>query len=201
MISIRKIYEMILQKIISLEAAISIPATPSKLRMLCLKAMGVKTSGHVWVAKNTWICNPEFLNLGNRVCIGEDSQVVCYAPVTIGDDFLSSSGLYINSGSHDVTTLMPILLPITIGDRVWCGMRVTICAGVTIGDDVVIGAGSVVTKSLPSGCVAYGVPAKPVRQIDRSQVEEFSRAFCQAPLRERVYWKLNTWMKNNIEQH
>jgi serine acetyltransferase len=46
---------------------------------------------------------------------------------------------------------------------------VTICAGVEIGDDVVIGAGSVVTKSLASNCIAYGVPAKPVRSLERPE--------------------------------
>ena len=102
-----------------------------------------------------------------------------HAPIFIGDDFISSSGLYINSGTHDVNTLMPSYEPIKIGNRVWCGMRVTICAGVSIGDDVVIGAGALVTKSLPSGYLAYGVPAKPVRKLERGNIESLYSGFNQ----------------------
>jgi len=50
-----------------------------------------------------------------------------------------------------------------IGDRVWVGANVTILKGVTIGDDAVIGAGSVVTKDIPSRAIAVGSPAKVLR--------------------------------------
>jgi maltose O-acetyltransferase len=50
-----------------------------------------------------------------------------------------------------------------LGDSVWVGTKSTIVGGVTIGDDVVIGANSVVTKDIPSHCVAAGVPAKVIR--------------------------------------
>lgn len=56
--------------------------------------------------------------------------------------------------------------PVVIGDRVWIGASVTILGGVSIGDDAVIGAGSVVTGDIPASCVAYGVPCKVVRAID-----------------------------------
>lgn len=55
--------------------------------------------------------------------------------------------------------------PITIGDRVWIGGNVTILPGVTIGDEAVIGAGSVVTKDIPSGVVAVGNPCRVLRKI------------------------------------
>ena len=44
----------------------------------------------------------------------------------------------------------------------------TVCAGVTVGDDVIIGAGAVVVRDLPDGCVAVGVPARPVRELPRA---------------------------------
>ena len=50
--------------------------------------------------------------------------------------------------------------PITLGDNVWLGGDVTILPGVTIGSNTVIGAGSVVTKDIPSGVVAVGNPCK-----------------------------------------
>jgi maltose O-acetyltransferase len=56
--------------------------------------------------------------------------------------------------------------PITVGDNVWLGSGVIVCPGVTIGDDTVVGAGAVVTRDLPAGVVAMGVPARVMREID-----------------------------------
>ncbi|MBR0400740.1 MAG: sugar O-acetyltransferase [Mogibacterium sp.] len=53
-----------------------------------------------------------------------------------------------------------------IGRRVWIGAGTVICPGVTIGDDTVIGAGSVVTRDIPSGVVAYGNPCRVIRSVD-----------------------------------
>ncbi|MCD7887822.1 MAG: sugar O-acetyltransferase, partial [Clostridiales bacterium] len=56
-------------------------------------------------------------------------------------------------------------IPITIGSRVWLGGNVVVLPGVTVGDDAVIGAGSVVTKDIPAGWIAAGNPCKLIRQI------------------------------------
>ena len=55
--------------------------------------------------------------------------------------------------------------PITIADNVWLGGGVIVCPGVTIGQDTVVGAGAVVTRDLPAGVVAAGVPARARREI------------------------------------
>lgn len=55
--------------------------------------------------------------------------------------------------------------PITLHDNVWLGAGVIVLPGVTIGADTVVGAGSVVTKDLPSGVVAVGTPARVVRDL------------------------------------
>ncbi len=57
---------------------------------------------------------------------------------------------------------------IVIGSNCWIASNVTICAGAKIGNNCVIGAGSVVTGTIPDGYIAYGVPAKPIRMIDES---------------------------------
>ena len=58
--------------------------------------------------------------------------------------------------------------PVTIGDNVWIASGVTICGGVHIGNNVVIGAGSVVTRDIPDGYLAFGVPCKPYRKINEN---------------------------------
>ena len=55
--------------------------------------------------------------------------------------------------------------PITVGNNVWFGAGVHVMPGVSIGNDVVIAAGSIVTKDIPSGVIAGGVPCKVIREI------------------------------------
>jgi acetyltransferase-like isoleucine patch superfamily enzyme len=57
--------------------------------------------------------------------------------------------------------------PTAIGDRVWIGANVSILKGVNIGNQSVIGAGSVVTRNIPPGVVAVGVPAKVMKVLDK----------------------------------
>ncbi len=56
--------------------------------------------------------------------------------------------------------------PITVGNDCWIASNVTICGGVTIGDNCVIGAGSVVTRDIPANSIAAGNPCRVIRQID-----------------------------------
>ncbi len=58
--------------------------------------------------------------------------------------------------------------PVRIGNRVWLGAGVTVCPGVTIGDNCVIGAGSVVTKDIPANSIAVGSPARVIRTLSEA---------------------------------
>lgn len=160
-----------LLKFIHLVAALSDPGQwpTGCLQAWALRRMGVRCpSNDVWVGPRTAIDNPRRLILGRRISIGADSRLTGYkADITIGDDFLAAPGLYINTGTHDLETLVPRYAPVTIGPGVWCGTRVTICAGVTIGADAVIGAGAMVVRDIPAGQLAVGVPCRPVRAARR----------------------------------
>lgn len=63
--------------------------------------------------------------------------------------------------------------PVTIGNDCWIASNVVICAGVTIGDNCVIGAGSVVTRDIPSNSLAAGNPCRVIRSIASSKQESF----------------------------
>jgi len=163
------IWHSFLEGLLSLSARVDRQATGGWYQSWLLRRMGARVGGPVAIAAGTSFLGPENLTIGRYVTIGVRSRIVAWGGVTIGDDFMASDLLNVNSGTHDPVTLKPGSAPIRIGDRVWCGTGVTICAGVEIGDDVVIGAGAVVTKSLPSNSIAYGVPARVVRPLERAE--------------------------------
>ena len=63
--------------------------------------------------------------------------------------------------------------PITVGNNVWIGANVTVLPGVSIGDDAVIGAGSVVTKNIPSGVLAAGNPCRVIRELTEKDKNKY----------------------------
>ena len=74
----------------------------------------------------------------------------------------------LDSDFHDLDVNTPERsTPVTIGERVWIASDVTVLQGVTIGDDVVVGARSVVTRDLPSRVLALGTPAR-AGPVDRT---------------------------------
>lgn len=92
------------------------------------------------------------------------------ATVTIGDDVQIGPNVQLLTATHPLEAgprrdKWEAAEPITIGDNVWLGGGVIVCPGVTIGADTVVGAGSVVTRDLPSGVLAVGSPARVVREL------------------------------------
>ena len=86
------------------------------------------------------------------------------SPVNIGAGVcLACSGHAVDPGqrSQGIGTSAPI----TLEENVWIGANATVCGGVTIGADSVIGAGSVVTHDIPAGVIAAGVPCRVIRPI------------------------------------
>ena len=152
------------------EALFVRPNSKLWIRRLYLELMGVKCPNAFWVGKSFHLLRRGNLSLGERCALGEFVRLDNHATIEIGDDFLAAPGLCISAGTHDPTSLMPKCSPIRIGSHVWCGVNVTILNGVTIGDDVVIGAGSLVNKDIPSNSMAGGVPAKVVKSLNRDEM-------------------------------
>ncbi len=160
---LRQLQNYLLTRLVSLLGTLSTPGMKfvGTLQTAALRCMGVRcASNQLWIGPHVAFDYPENVVLGHRVAIGPDSRITARDEVVIGDDFLSAPGLYINTGTHDPVTLVPQSAPITIGPGVWCGLRVTICAGVTIGGGSVIGAASLVLRDIPAGHIAHGVPCQ-----------------------------------------
>lgn len=168
MLSYQTILQGCLEGLLSLSARLHLPGTGSWWQEILLRAMGARVGGPVYCAPGCSFLGAKNLRFGRYVSLGAGSRVVSWLGVTVGDHFMASDFLNINDGNHDPVTLFPKKGgEIKIGSRVWCGTHVTICAGVEIGDDVIIGAGSVVVKSIPSNTIAAGVPARPIRVLER----------------------------------
>ena len=117
------------------------------------------------------------IRIGSNVSIEHNCHIGCIDEVSIGENVLIASNVFISDHMHgaadysDINThplgrILSSKGKIIIESGVWIGENVTILAGVTIGKNSVIGANSVVNSSVPDRCIAAGVPAKVIRQIN-----------------------------------
>lgn len=110
------------------------------------------------------------IDIGESVYMNFNCTILDCAKVSIGDKTLFGPNVQIYTATHplDSETRLSELefaKPITIGKNCWLGGGVIVLPGVEIGDNSVIGAGSVVTKSIPPNSLAVGNPCKVIRKI------------------------------------
>lgn len=124
-----------------------------------------------------WGCN---MHVGKNFYSNFNLTVVDDADIYIGDNVMIAPNVVIATGTHPVCPelrekVYQYNLPVRIGNRVWIGAGAIILPGVTVGDDSVIGAGSVVTKDIPSGVVAAGNPCRVLREIGERDYEYYHK--------------------------
>ena len=139
------------------------------------------------VGDGVWIEPPFFCDYGAHIHIGADTfvNVNCVfldsAEIRIGANVLVGPGVQILTASHplraadrivppserrtDAATYRTFAQPIVIGDNVWIGAGSIVCPGVTIGENTTIGAGSLVTADIPANCLAFGQPCRLQRPL------------------------------------
>ena len=125
------------------------------------------------------INQPFYCDYGKQISVGKrffanfHFTVLDEATVTIGDNCFIGPDVSIYTACHSTDPVernsrMEWALPVSIGHNVWIGGHVTILPGATIGDNVTIGAGSVVVGDIPSDSIAVGNPCRVVKKLEHT---------------------------------
>ncbi|WP_405355138.1 sugar O-acetyltransferase [Ruminococcus sp.] len=140
------------------------------------------------VGKNVWI-EPDFkCEYGKNITIEDDVYInfgciiLDCAKIFIGANTLIGPNVGIYAANHATDAEERINggcygKPVTIGKRVWLGGDVKLVGGVTVGDDTIIGAGSIVTKDIPSGVIAAGNPCRVIRKITEKDKTDYLKKY------------------------
>ncbi|RAI00941.1 maltose acetyltransferase [Acuticoccus sediminis] len=139
-----------------------------------LRAVLGRLLGHLGedaVVRPSFRCDYGFnIAIGARTFVNYDCVFLDCAAITLGADVQVAPGVHLYTATHplDAATRrsgLEAAHPIVIGDGAWLGGRVVVCPGVTIGENTVVAAGSVVTRDLPAGVLAAGSPCRVVRTL------------------------------------
>lgn len=133
---------------------------------------------------NPVITAPFYCDYGFNIFIGENFYtnhnvtILDGAKVTFGDNVFIAPNCVFSTAGHAIDSEqrsqgLEIALPITVGDNVWIGTNVSVLPGVTIGNNTIIGAGSVVNKDIPDGVIAVGNPCKVLRKITEDDKKKY----------------------------
>lgn len=141
---------------------------PARVRELLGQLTGKPVDESVTVFPPFYSDFGKNITLGKRIFINSGCRFQDQGGVIIGDDCLIGHNTTMATLNHDLAPSRRADMhpaPITIGRNVWIGSNATILPGVTIGDNVVVGAASVVTKDVPENTVVVGSPARVVRSL------------------------------------
>lgn len=139
---------------------------PARVRELLAELTGRPVEDSVTVFPPFQADFGKNIRLGERVFINSGCRFQDQGGIVIGDDCLIGHNVVLTTLNHALDPahrgdMHPA--PVVIGSNVWLGANVTVLPGVTIGDDAVVGAASVVTRDVPAGAVVVGSPARVVR--------------------------------------
>lgn len=122
----------------------------------------------------------KFVHFGSHIYANFNLTLVDDTHIYVGDHCLFGPNVTVCTATHPIHPPLrsreaQYNLPVTIGENVWIGAGSVILPGVTIGDNSVVGAGSVVTKDIPANVVAMGSPCRVVREIGGRDDEYYYR--------------------------
>jgi acetyltransferase-like isoleucine patch superfamily enzyme len=106
------------------------------------------------------------ITIGNSVVLNHGITIWSRSRIDIGDaTIIGPQALILDSDGHGIDGGQEKKEPIVIGKHVWIGARAIILKGVTIGDNAIIGAGSIVTRDVPANSIVVGQPAEKIRNV------------------------------------
>lgn len=127
--------------------------------------------GEKFVVEQPFMCDYGYnIELGENFYSNHNLIILDCAKVKFGNNVLVGPNCAFYTPEHPIDVEKRIsgleyAKPITIGNNVWFGGNVVVLSGVTIGDNSIIGAGSIVTKDIPSNCIALGNPCKVIKNL------------------------------------
>ena len=118
------------------------------------------------------------VHFGNNVYANFNLTLVDDTDIYVGDKVMFGPNVTVATAGHPIDPelryqAMQYNIPVHIGENVWIGANAVVLPGVTIGDNSVIGAGSVVTKDIPANVVAVGNPCRVLREIGEHDKEYY----------------------------
>ena len=166
--------EMIARKtraIVQCETFNAIDGTDYEAQYRHLKQMLGAVGERVWIAK-TFNCDcGKNIFIGNDFTGNHNLTILDIREVYIGNNVMIGPNTLITTVGHPLSPkgrrqYHAFAQPVRIGNDVWIGGNVTILPGVTIGNNVVVAAGAVVTKDVPDNTLVGGVPARKIKEIE-----------------------------------
>ena len=162
-------------------------------------------------SEGAFINPPFYCDYGFNIEVGKNfyanynCTILDVGKVTIGDNCMFAPNVAIYTAGHPIhpdsrNSMYEYGIPVSIGDNCWLGGNTIVCPGVKIGNNVVIGAGSVVTKDIPDWSIAAGNPCRVIRTI----TEEDRKYYYKKNEFDEDAWKdltardLAAW--NNVSQ-
>lgn len=129
-------------------------------------------TGNVFTIEQPFMCDYGYnIEIGENFYANHNLIILDANKVEFGDNVFIAPNCSFYTAGHPVDVErrnkgLEYAKPIKVGNNVWNGVNVVVLPGVTIGDNVVIGAGSVVNKDIPSNTIAVGNPCKVIKHID-----------------------------------
>ena len=138
--------------------------------------------GDVIVIEDNFHCDLGYnIHVGNNFYAGYNCTILDMAPVTIGNDCMLGPNVGIYTAGHSIEPVdrnkTGYGLPIQLGNNVWIGGSSVILAGIHIGDNSIVAAGSVVTKDVPADTIVGGNPARIIKPIQASTIGSWNAHF------------------------
>ena len=149
------------------------PDTPEGLKQrekILREAMGTYGENLYVIPPIYANCGLTNIHVGKNVVINFNCTFVDDGEIFIGDDCMIGPGCNIATSVHPISPQLrrhklQYNKPVHIGNNVWFGAGVTVLPGITVGDNAIVGAGSVVTKDVPANAIVAGNPARLIRMI------------------------------------